>query len=58
MALFGKKCAWCGMNVESHGAVERMGKQFCSEEHANSYLEQMRAQSTAKAGAPRCGGCC
>ncbi len=58
MALFGKKCAWCGMRLEGNGGLERMGKQFCSEGHANSYFEQMRAQNAPAQGGQRSGGCC
>lgn len=56
MALFAKKCAWCGMRLDSNNTVERMGRQFCSEGHANSYLEQMRAQTDASP--TQHGGCC
>jgi len=58
MALFAKKCAWCGMKLDGNGTIERMGKQFCSEGHANSYLEQMRAQTATAPTQERRGGCC
>lgn len=47
MSLFGKKCAWCGVKVGNPASVERMGKWFCSEDHASQYLQQTRAQSAA-----------
>lgn len=53
MSLFAKKCAWCGAKLGNPTYVERMGKRFCSEDHANQYLAQMRAQ-----GANEDSGCC
>ncbi len=59
MALFAKKCAWCGMKLENPNYVERMGKRFCSEEHANQYLAQTKPQAAAdgSGGSGGCGGC-
>ncbi len=52
-ALFTRKCAWCGAKLGNPDYVERMGKRFCSEDHANQYLEQTRAQGAGNAS----GGC-
>jgi len=46
------------MKLDGNGTIERMGKQFCSEGHANSYLEQMRAQTATAPTQERRGGCC
>lgn len=54
MGLLTKKCAWCGAKLGNPDYVERMGKRFCSEEHAKSYLEQVRSS----AGAGGSDGCC
>ena len=53
MWFFAKKCAWCGMKLGNPMYVKRMGKRFCSEDHANQYLQQTRAQGTAQES-----GCC
>lgn len=53
MALFARKCAWCGAKLETPTQVERMGRRFCSEGHASQYLQQAAAQ-----GASSQGGCC
>ncbi len=47
MGLFSRKCAWCGAKLPNPTYVERMGKRFCSEDHAQQYLEQERARSDA-----------
>lgn len=44
MSLFTRKCKWSGAKVGNPTPVERMGKRFCSEDHANRYLEQVSAQ--------------
>ncbi len=46
MGLFTKKCAWCGAKLGNPDYVERMGKRFCSEDHAERYLEYTRASPT------------
>ncbi|MFQ6128519.1 MAG: hypothetical protein ACE5QW_06415 [Thermoplasmata archaeon] len=38
MALFKKKCAYCGMELSGSDLVERMGRKFCSVDHADRYL--------------------
>lgn len=53
MSLFARKCAWCGVKLGNPNFVERMGKRFCSEGHANQYLQQVAAQ-----GARDQDGCC
>ena len=53
MGLFGRKCAWCGAKVGNPGHVERMGKRFCSEDHAQQYLQQTSARAASSDG-----GCC
>lgn len=53
MSLFTRKCAWCGAKLSNPAPVERMGKPFCSEQHAESYLAQTRAAD----GADESGGC-
>ncbi|MFH0897866.1 MAG: hypothetical protein V1850_07485 [Candidatus Bathyarchaeota archaeon] len=35
--LFHKKCAYCGVQLKGSGSIERMGKKFCSDEHADAY---------------------
>ncbi len=45
MGLFTKKCAWCGAELGNPRYVERMGKRFCSEEHAQSYLDATKARA-------------
>lgn len=55
MSLFGRKCAWCGVKLGNPTYVERMGKRFCSEDHAGRYLEQMKAQGASEQSG---GGCC
>ncbi len=58
----GKKyCYTCGMEV-SENQVQRFGKHFCSDEHAQQYTEQMqksRQEQLATAQHPKnaCGGC-
>ena len=47
LALFRKKCAWCGAILSNPNYVERMSNRFCSEEHAQQYLEQERATGGA-----------
>lgn len=54
MGLFTKKCAWCGTKLGNPDYVERMGKRFCSEEHAQEYLDQTSAVSETE----ESGGCC
>ena len=53
MSLFGRKCAWCGEDVGNPSRVERMGKRFCSEDHARDYLQQTGGRGTSADG-----GCC
>ncbi len=38
-SLFGKKCAYCGKRLEGTSYISRMGKNFCSNEHADAYWE-------------------
>ena len=59
---FGKKhCEVCGM--ELHNVVyKRFGKYFCSEEHMNQYVEEMKqarqAQVQTTHEGHQSGGCC
>lgn len=49
MGLFSKKCAYCGTKLAEGKIVERMGKKFCCEEHANKYWEYKK-QAKGKRG--------
>lgn len=51
--LFVKKCAWCGTGMKDTQPVQRIGKRFCSGEHAEEYLAHAKA-----AGEGGSGGCC
>jgi hypothetical protein len=50
MGLFNKKCAYCGMALESHNTLERMGKIFCSDEHADKYWEYKKNSHNSHSG--------
>jgi len=54
MGLFSRKCAWCGARLPNPSHVERMGKRFYSEDHAQQYLDHERAR-TPSGGSD---GCC
>ena len=65
MGLFSSKCTYCTTSIESEPiirAVKRIGMigtkpmKFCSEEHADSYEQEMKEYSKKpqKSG----GGCC
>ncbi len=56
MGLFTKRCPICGMEVDKEKAVEKFGKYFCSEDHAEEYRKK-NAEAEAKSG-KRGGGCC
>ena len=49
MGLFGKKCAYCGKKLEG-AYVTRMGKDFCSEHHADAYEEYKKKAEEGKSG--------
>ncbi|MEE9116307.1 MAG: hypothetical protein V3U09_05355 [Thermoplasmata archaeon] len=51
MALFKKKCAYCGVVLSAQSPVERMGKKFCSLNHANEYMSHQKQAASG-------GGCC
>lgn len=57
MNWFNKYCGICGMKVDKKTSLERFGKYFCSEGHAEKYAKDMEEQ---RKGAPRqsSGGCC
>lgn len=60
--MFEKHCQVCGIDVKKETAVKRFGKFFCSDPHAEQYVEKKQAQEKAeeeyKKSHPRRGGCC
>lgn len=50
MALFGKKCAYCGAKLEEGKILERMGKKFCCEKHADEYWKYKKEAKGKRAG--------
>jgi ribosomal protein L24E len=53
LGLFGKKCAYCGKKLEGTMYVTRMGKDFCTEKHADAYEEYKKKAQDENSG---CGG--
>jgi YHS domain-containing protein len=54
--MFGKHCEICGMDVKKETATKRFGKYFCSDLHAEKFVE---AQASRKQdNDSRRGGCC
>jgi ribosomal protein L24E len=53
LGLFGKKCAYCGKKLEGTMYVARMGKDFCTEKHADAYEEYKKKAQDENSG---CGG--
>lgn len=63
--MFGSKyCGVCGMKVDKASDFQRFGKHFCSEGHAQQYvqeMEQSRQVALSRQSDPReqrRGGCC
>jgi hypothetical protein len=50
MGFFTRKCAYCGMKLDNHASLERMGKKFCSDEHAEKYWEYRNNSQDAHSG--------
>jgi hypothetical protein len=50
MGLFKKKCAYCGTLLDDFNTMERMGKKFCSEEHANDYWDYRQTTQNSHGG--------
>jgi len=55
--MFGpKKCKTCGVVVDKESAIKRLGKYFCSEEHAKVFVAQeRRKQRESSSGYSCCG---
>jgi len=56
MGLFGKKCAYCGKKLEG-AYVTRMGKDFCTEQHADAYWEYKKQAEEGKSDSGSGCGC-
>lgn len=42
--MFGKNyCSICGMKVDKEKDFQRFGKHFCSDEHAQQYVQEMQS---------------
>ena len=41
MGLFTRYCAFCGMKIQNGQDIDRFGKHFDSEEHAELYAKQI-----------------
>jgi hypothetical protein len=50
MGFMTKKCSYCGMELNDHNTMERMGQKFCSDEHANKYWEYKKNSRNAHGG--------
>ncbi len=61
--MFEKHCQICGVNVPKDSKIKRFGKFFCSDDHAQQYLqrrdeEMKRLAEEEKRHPRRRGGCC
>ena len=56
--MFGnrKHCEICGMDVEKETATKRFDKYFCSESHAEKFVEMQASKKQDDK--PHRGGCC
>lgn len=52
---FTKHCKICGIDLQKNNELKRFGKSFCSEDHANQFVELKRQQLKDN---PRRKGCC
>jgi len=61
MGLFTKYCEICGRKIERGNDIERFGKHFDSEEHAEQYakdIETRRQTAREETTQSSSGGCC
>lgn len=54
---FTKHCKICGIDLQEDSVIKRFGKSFCSDEHANQYVELKQQQQKDESSRKR-GGCC
>lgn len=54
---FTKHCKICGIDLQEDSVIKRFGKSFCSDEHANQYVE-LKQQQQKDESSRRRGGCC
>ena len=48
-------CGVCGMKVEEGSDFERLGKHFCSEDHAERYARKTQSGPNQEPAAHHCG---
>ena len=59
-----KYCAIDGMKIQKGSDFERFGKHFCSEQHAQQYVQEMEkarqatSATTSDSAERKSGGCC
>ncbi len=58
MEWFDRYCEKCGMKVDKKIALQRFGKYFCSEKHAEEYADGVEEQRKAKPKQKDERGCC
>ena len=61
--MFEKHCQICGIDVKKESAIKRFGKFFCSDPHAQQYIEKKQDEEKAeeeyrKTHPKSGGGCC
>jgi len=55
--MFGpKKCMTCGVIVEKATAIKKVGKYFCSEEHAEIFVREDRKRRNKEGSGCHCCG--
>lgn len=54
--LFKKNCPICGIVVKKEEKLNRFGKYFCTEEHAEEYRQKLAKEESERASGG--GGCC
>ncbi len=55
LTLSEKKCPVCNMAINKEKAIERDGKHFCSEDHAEQYQAKLSKEQSKPSGG---GSCC